>query len=48
MDEVLAILIALIALLVGILGIGWAYGDFRPRVQAPQQPEHTQKPTSPA
>ena len=31
MDEVLAILIALAALLAGILVIGWAYGDFRSR-----------------
>jgi len=28
MDEVLAILIACVALVVGILAIGWAYGDF--------------------
>ena len=31
MVEVFAILIALGALIVGILGIGWVYGDFRPR-----------------
>ncbi len=31
MDEVLAILIAVGAMVVGILAIGWAYGDFRPR-----------------
>ena len=29
MDEVLAILIAVGAMLAGIWGIGWAYGDFR-------------------
>jgi len=29
MIEVFAILIALGALVVGLLGIGWAYGDFR-------------------
>lgn len=29
MIEVFAILIALGALIVGLLGIGWAYGDFR-------------------
>ncbi len=31
MSEVFAILVAVGALIVGILGIGWAYGDFRPR-----------------
>ena len=31
MDEVFAILVAVGALVVGILVIGWAYGDFRPR-----------------
>ena len=31
MDEVFAILVAMGALVVGILVIGWAYGDFRSR-----------------
>ena len=31
MDEVFAILVAVGALVVGILVIGWAYGDFRSR-----------------
>ena len=31
MDEVFALLIAVGALVVGILIIGWAYGDFRAR-----------------
>lgn len=31
MEEVFAILIAVGALVVGILAIGWAYGDFRAR-----------------
>lgn len=31
MDEVFAIVVALAALIGGILGIGWAYGDFRKR-----------------
>ncbi len=29
MDEVLSILLALAALIVGLLILGWAYGDFR-------------------
>ena len=29
MDEVLSILIALTAMIVGLLILGWAYGDFR-------------------
>ena len=29
MDEVLSILIALAALIAGLLILGWAYGDFR-------------------
>ena len=29
MDEVLAILIAVGAMLLGIWGMGWAYGDFQ-------------------
>ena len=31
MDEVFAILVSVGALVVGILVIGWAYGDFRSR-----------------
>ena len=31
MDEVFAILLAVGALVIGILVIGWAYGDFRSR-----------------
>ncbi len=31
MDEVFAILVAVGALVAGILVIGWAYGDFRTR-----------------
>jgi len=47
MDEVLGILIALAALIVGILVIGWAAGDFqrhsgRPTHEARQE----QKPAS--
>lgn len=38
MDEVLAILIACGALVVGILVIGWAYGDFAPRSGSSQPP----------
>jgi hypothetical protein len=34
MDEVFAILLACGALIVGILVIGLAYGDFRPRSRA--------------
>lgn len=35
MDEVLSILIALGALIAGILAIGWAAGDWRPRSGSP-------------
>lgn len=31
MDEVFAIVVALVAMILGILVIGWAYGDFRKR-----------------
>lgn len=31
MQEVFGILISLAALIAGLLVIGWAYGDFRPR-----------------
>ena len=31
MQEVFSILMALAALIAGLLVIGWAYGDFRPR-----------------
>ena len=31
MQEVFGILMALAALIAGLLVIGWAYGDFRPR-----------------
>lgn len=48
MDEVLSILIAFGALVVGTLGIGWAYGDFRPRQGiSPQPAGPEQKPASP-
>ncbi len=34
MQEVFAILVAVTAMIIGILVIGWAYGDFRkPRAQ---------------
>ena len=29
MQEVFAILVSLTALILGLLGLGWAYGDFR-------------------
>ena len=29
MDELIGIIVALAALVLGLLGIGWAYGDFR-------------------
>ena len=35
MDEVRSILIALAVLILGLLGIAWAYGDFR-RHQTPK------------
>ena len=39
MDEVAGILIALIALLGGLLVLGWASGDFeRPKTPPPSQP----------
>ncbi len=31
MQEMFSILMALAALIAGLLVIGWAYGDFRPR-----------------
>ncbi len=44
MSEVFAILVSVGAFIVGMLGIGWAYGDFRPRsgastTQTGQQPK---------
>ena len=36
MQEVFAILVAVGALIVGTLVIGWAYGDFRSRPVAPK------------
>ena len=38
MVEVIGILLALGALLLGLLMIGWAYGDFRRRPGAGQSP----------
>ena len=40
MDEVAGILIALIALILGLLALGWAYGDFN-------QPKSPPKPDQP-
>ena len=45
MDEVFAILIAVGALVVGLMGLGWAYGDFRRRPKAPS-PSAGQTPKS--
>ena len=45
MDELVGILIALVATLLGLWGIGWAYGDFRKGSGTPTPPGgQTQKP----
>ena len=45
MDEIAGILIALIAMFVGLWGIGWAYGDFRKAPKA-SNPKDTPQPPS--
>ena len=38
MDEMAGILIAVAAMIVGLLIIGWAYGEFERREQSSNQP----------
>ena len=44
MDELVGIVIALIAMFLGLWGIGWAYGDFRKDSPTPPPSGQGQKP----
>ena len=44
MKEVVGILIAVAAMIVGILVIGWAYGDFRPEPRSGENAGREQTP----
>jgi len=46
MAEVFAIIIACVALVLGLLVIAWAYGDFRPRPHDATPPPPQTPPTS--
>lgn len=39
MDEVAGILVAVVALILGLLALGWAYGDFSRPAAAPPKPD---------